>query len=74
LACWGALIIGALYLLRAVRNILHGPINEKWNNLADATNPWRKAPFVILVSCLIIFGCFPAVADGQNTTAGARDC
>jgi NADH:ubiquinone oxidoreductase subunit 4 (subunit M) len=38
---------------------LHGPVNEKWSNLADASNPWRKAPFVILLSCLIIFGCFP---------------
>jgi len=27
--------------------------------MVDATNPWRKAPFAILVSCLIIFGCFP---------------
>jgi NADH-quinone oxidoreductase subunit M len=59
LACWGALIIGAIYLLRAVRTMLQGPLNEKWSNFADAANPWRKAPFVILVSCLIIFGCFP---------------
>src|SRR6267142_2827413 len=58
-ACWGALIIGAIYLLRAVRNILQGPLNEKWSNFADAANPWRKAPFVMLVACLIIFGCFP---------------
>ena len=59
LACWGALIIGAIYLLRAVRNILHGPANEKSNDIVDASNPWRKAPFVILLACLIIFGCFP---------------
>ena len=58
-ACWGALIIGAIYLLRAVRTILQGPLNEKWSNFVDAANPWRKAPFVILVACLIIFGCFP---------------
>jgi len=58
-ACWGALIIGAIYLLRAVRNILHGPVTEKWKDIADATNPWRKAPFVLLIACLLIFGCFP---------------
>jgi len=58
-ACWGALIIGAIYLLRVVRTMLQGPLNEKWSNLPDAPNPWRKAPFVVLVSCLIIFGCFP---------------
>src|SRR5207249_3859948 len=27
-AAWGALLIGAIYLLRAVRNILHGPLAE----------------------------------------------
>jgi NADH-quinone oxidoreductase subunit M len=59
LACWGTLIIGAIYLLRAVRNILHGPSSNKWNELADAANPLRKAPFVLLVACLFIFGCFP---------------
>ncbi len=30
LACWGALIIGAVYMLRAVRAMLHGPLPEKW--------------------------------------------
>jgi len=59
LACWGALIIGAVYLLRAVRNILHGPLPEKWNGVADAPHLWRKAPFVILLACLFAFGCFP---------------
>lgn len=59
LACWGALIIGAIYLLRAVRNMLHGPISEKWNELADAANWWRKTPFVLLLVSLLVFGCFP---------------
>ena len=36
LALWGALLIGALYMLRAVRNILHGPLPEKWNSVPDA--------------------------------------
>jgi NADH:ubiquinone oxidoreductase subunit 4 (subunit M) len=39
--------------------MLQGPLSEKWSNLVDAANPWRKAPFVLLVACLIIFGCFP---------------
>jgi len=58
-ACWGALIIGAIYYLRVVRTMLQGPLNAKWSNLPDAANPWRKAPFVILVACLLLFGCFP---------------
>ena len=36
LACWGALIIGAVYMLRAVRAMLHGPLPEKWAGVADA--------------------------------------
>ena len=36
LAVWGALIIGAIYMLRAVRSILHGPLNEKWAAVQDA--------------------------------------
>src|SRR5262249_16352783 len=31
-AVWGASVIGAIYMLRAVRNILHGPLNEKWKD------------------------------------------
>jgi NADH-quinone oxidoreductase subunit M len=31
LAVWGALVIGAVYMTRAIRNILHGPLPEKIN-------------------------------------------
>jgi len=43
----GALIIGAVYMLRAVRTILHGPLPEKWANLADCAALLAKAPFII---------------------------
>src|SRR6266576_496969 len=33
LAVWGALIIGAVYMLRAVRATLHGPMTDKWANV-----------------------------------------
>ncbi len=59
IACWGALIIGAVYALRAVRAMLHGPLTEKWDRVADASNLWRKAPFIILIASLVVFGCFP---------------
>src|SRR3989454_8277076 len=36
LACWGALIIGAIYLLRAVRAMLHGPLRGQWASINDA--------------------------------------
>jgi len=58
LAVWGALIIGAVYLLRAVRAVLHGPMSEKWANLSDA-NLWRKLPYALLIASLLVFGFFP---------------
>jgi len=61
LACWGALLVGAIYMLRAVRSMLHGPLPERWAEVADAPNFWRKAPFVILVAALLMFGCFPGL-------------
>jgi NADH-quinone oxidoreductase subunit M len=59
LACWGALIVGAVYMLRAVRSILHGPLPEKWGGVADAPHVWRKLPFALLLASLFLFGCFP---------------
>jgi NADH-quinone oxidoreductase subunit M len=59
LACWGALIVGAVYMLRAVRAMLQGPLPDKWANLFDATDAWRKTPFVLLLTCLLVFGFCP---------------
>ena len=59
LACWGALIIGAIYMLRAMRTMLHGPLPEKWAGVVDAASTWRRAPFAILLACLMAFGFFP---------------
>ena len=59
LACWGALIIGAVYMLRAVRAVLHGPLPDQWATVADAPHLWRKAPFILLLASLLVFGCFP---------------
>lgn len=58
LAVWGALIIGAIYMLRAVRASLHGEMAEKWANLSDA-NLWRKLPYALLIASLLVFGFFP---------------
>jgi NADH-quinone oxidoreductase subunit M len=59
LAVWGALIIGAVYMLRAVRAILHGALPEKWWNIADTTNAWRRLPYALLLASLLVFGFFP---------------
>ncbi len=61
LALWGALVIGAVYMTRAIRNILHGPVPEKWSQLADATGLWRKIPYALLLVSLLVFGFFPSL-------------
>lgn len=59
LACWGALVIGGVYMLRAVRNILHGELAAKWSGIADAGHFWRRLPYGLLLAALLVFGCFP---------------
>lgn len=55
---WGALVIGAIYMLRAVRDIWHGDAMDAPATLQDAT-PWRKVPFVLLLATLILLGVWP---------------
>jgi len=58
---WGALIIGAVYALRAVRTILHGPLSSDSQSLQDAGHYWIKLPYALLVACLLLFGIFPSL-------------
>src|SRR5207249_7843519 len=60
-AAWGAFVIAAVYMLRAVRYVLHGPLPEAWSNIKDASNLWRKLPYALLIGCLLLFGCFPGM-------------
>lgn len=57
-AAWGGLVIGAVYMLRAIRTVLHGELSEKWASVTDA-NLWRKVPFALLLVALIAFGFWP---------------
>ncbi|MDE3098820.1 MAG: NADH-quinone oxidoreductase subunit M [Verrucomicrobiota bacterium] len=64
LAVWGALVIGGIYMTRAVRQILHGPLPEKWSHLPDA-GLWRKLPYALLLAALFTFGCLPRLLTDQ---------
>jgi NADH-quinone oxidoreductase subunit M len=66
-ALWGALLIGALYMLRAVRTILHGPLPEQWNSIPDASNVWRKLPYALLLASLFVFGVWPRLLTEKIT-------
>jgi NADH-quinone oxidoreductase subunit M len=57
IALWGALVIGGVYMLRAIRNIWHGA--KPWPGISDPASAWRKLPFALLLACLIALGCYP---------------
>jgi NADH:ubiquinone oxidoreductase subunit 4 (subunit M) len=59
-AVWGALVLGGVYMLRAIRNLLHGPLAADCGAILDAPHAWRRFPFVLLLAALLAFGFFPA--------------
>jgi NADH-quinone oxidoreductase subunit M len=71
IAVWGALIIGAVYMLRAVRHVLHGPLLTEWSQIKDAAGLWRKLPFAILLAALICFGFAPGLLTERIKPAAA---
>ena len=72
LALWGALVIGGIYMTRAVRNVLHGPLPEKWNSLADAGHLWRKLPYALLLASLLVFGFWPRLLTEKINPAAEK--
>lgn len=65
LAAWGALVIGAVYMLRALRNVMHGPLPPKWETVNDAASLWQKTPFALLLTALLVFGFYPGLLTRQ---------
>ena len=58
IAAWSALVIGGLYMLRAIRNILHGSQGDDWENASDA-KPLVATAFGLLLAMLLVFGFAP---------------
>ena len=71
LACWGALVIGAVYMLRAIRHVLHGATTASGLKLTDPTRIWRRLPYAILVIGLLVFGFFPRILTDRIRPAVA---
>ncbi|NQU10919.1 NADH-quinone oxidoreductase subunit M, partial [bacterium] len=57
-AVWG-IVVTATYLLWAVRTSFFGPLDPKWSTIKDATSPWRKLPYALLLAVLLIVGFWP---------------
>ena len=58
LAVWGLVITG-VYLLRAIKDAFFGELPERWKHLKDARTFSERAPFVLLVVVLLVFGFYP---------------
>jgi len=71
IALWGALVIGGVYMTRAIRQVLHGPLPEKWQALPDASSAWRRLPYALLLACLFVFGCWPRLLTDKIAPAAA---
>jgi NADH-quinone oxidoreductase subunit M len=72
LAVWSALVIGAVYMTRAIRSILHGPLPDKWMAVVESTWPLRKIPYLVLLTGLLVFGFFPGLLVDKIKPAVAR--
>jgi NADH-quinone oxidoreductase subunit M len=72
LAAWGALVIAAVYMLRAVRALWHGPLPERWREARDARGAWVRLPFALLLGALVVFGCAPRLLTDPIRPVVAR--
>lgn len=52
-------VISATYLLRAVRSVFFGERIPRWDFVKDATTPFQKLPYLILLTVLLLTGFFP---------------
>lgn len=62
------LVLGAAYNLRAVREVVHGPLAEEWTGLTDLTlAEWL--PVGLLAGAILVLGVWPQLVLGMSSTA-----
>lgn len=71
-AAWGGLIIGGVYMLRAIRSVLHGKLPDELRGVTDATSAWRRLPFALMVGGLLFLGMFPSTVTRRVEPEVAR--
>ena len=67
---WGV-VISAIYMLRAYRNIFWGPIAQKWEGLTDIGSGAKWSVILLLVP-LMIAGFYPQIILKMIGTAFPR--
>ena len=63
-----------VYMTRAIRNILHGPLPEKWNSLSDASNVVAQAALRAAAREPAGVRLLAEIADGKNQAGRAENC
>ena len=53
-------MIGGLYMMRAIRNILHGPRGDDWAKASDVS-PLIATALGLLLAALLVFGFAPGL-------------
>lgn len=69
IAVFTGLIISAVYMLRAIRRVLHGPCTDDMLRMVDADTIWRKVPYILLLAGLITIGTFPRLLTDKMSEA-----
>ncbi len=69
---WSALVIGAVYMLRAVRNVLHGPECELESTPKDASGFSAKLPYALLLAALLLFGFWPRLLTDKISASAQK--
>ena len=69
---WAALVVGAIYMLRAVRAILHGPPGIAGASGRDIEGGWERWPHAMLLAGLLFLGWLPQVLVGKVEPVAAR--
>ena len=52
-------VITSVYMLRMVRGIFFGPVNEALPRVEDARTPFARFPYLVLIGTLLVVGCWP---------------
>ena len=72
ISVWTALVIGAVYMLRAARHILHGPVVATPLDADDAPDWFAKLPYALLLTALLLFGFWPRLLSDKISLAAER--
>ncbi len=72
IAVWTALVIGAVYMLRAARHILHGQVVATPLDGSDAADWFAKLPYALLLAALLLFGFWPRLLSDKISPAAER--